>query len=150
MSITERWTGHPPLPSDLRERLPGVTDRLRQGGAKLVYVFGSAAEETGAGTGDRAPGDLDVAVWGLEEDRWLVQADLAEILGTDRLDLVPLEGAGPELAYRIISTGTLLHGESAELENRVETSILRTYQDIAPFRRTQARYLRARNAGHGP
>lgn len=148
MSIAERWTGHPPLPSDLRRRLPGVTDRLRQGGAKLIYLFGSGAEESGIDA--RSPHHVDLAVWGLTEDRWLVQADLAETLGTDRLDLVPLEDAGPELGYHIISTGTLLHADSAELENRVEMSIMRTYHDIAPFRRTQAHYLRARNAAHGP
>lgn len=147
MSIAERWNGHPPLPSDLNKRLPRVVRRLRAGGAKLVYVFGSVAADSGAGTG--GPGDLDLAVWGLEEDRWLVQADVGEIIGTDRIDLVPLEEADPELRYRIVSSGRLLHSTDAELENRIETRILREYQDLAPFRRVQAQYLRTRYPAHG-
>lgn len=148
MSIAERWNGHPPLPSDLEERLPRVIDRLRRGGARLIYLFGSSAPD--ADPGGRPPGDLDLAVWGLEEDRWGVQADVAEVLGTDRVDLVPMEDAGAELRFRIISTGKLLYRSDVGLENQVESRILREYQDLAPFRRTQSRYLRARHASHGP
>lgn len=147
MSIAERWDRHPPLPADLSARLPRVTRRLRDGGAKLIYVFGSAAADADAGA--RRPGDLDLGVWGLEEDRWHVQADVAEILGTDRLDLVPLEEADPELRYRIIASGRLLYAADHELENRIELGILREYQDLAPFRRVQAAYLRARHSRDG-
>ena len=145
MSIAERWKGHPPLPSDLGERLPRVVDRLRAGGAELVYLFGSLAESREP---ERA-GDLDLAVWGLEEDRWSVLADVSALVGTDRVDLIILEQAPVELRYRVVSTGRLLHSESAKIENRVEMSILRQYHDIAPFRATQARYVRERHSGYG-
>lgn len=158
MAIGERWEGHPPLPPDLEERLPRVVDRLRRGGARLVYVFGSAAGSSAEGSSavgisaddGPEPGDLDLATWGLEEDRWEVGADVAEILGTDRLDLVMLEKAGPELRYRIVADGRLLHSDDPALENRLELRILREYQDLAPFRRVQTRYLRARRADRGP
>ncbi|MFW5951829.1 MAG: hypothetical protein ACOCVZ_06930 [Gemmatimonadota bacterium] len=76
-------------------------------------------------------------------------ADVSALLGTDRIDLVMLEQAPIELRYRVVSTGRLLHSESIEIENRVEMSILRQYQDMAPFRATQARYVRERHTAHG-
>lgn len=148
MAIAERWKGHPPLPEGLDEVVPLLVDRLRRGGARLVYLFGSAA--AGPGGGDKEPEDLDIAVWGLEEDRWEVGADLAEILGTDRLDLVILEEAEPELRYRIIADGRVLHSADPALENRVELRILREYQDLAPFRRVQSGYVRDRHGDRGP
>jgi hypothetical protein len=154
MSIAERWKGHPPLPHDLADRLDDVVERLRRGGAQLVYLFGSAASDPAAvepeETTASSPGDLDLAVWGLEEDRWTVLTDLADILGTDRIDLVLLEEANPELRYRVIADGRLLHAADSEVENRVELAILREYQDMAPFRRTQMRYVHERHADYGP
>lgn len=147
MAIAERWKGHPPLPDGLEERLPEVVARLRRAGARLVYLFGSAArlEEE-----DRRPRDLDLAVWGMEEDPWRVRADLEEILATDRLDLLRLEDADPELRFQVVARGRRLHAVSSDLENEVELKILREYQDLAPFRRVQRAYLRARHGVDGP
>ncbi|MFO7894302.1 MAG: nucleotidyltransferase domain-containing protein [Longimicrobiales bacterium] len=144
MSISERWKGHPPVPSDVKAVLPGAVHRLREGGAQLVYAFGSTAADS-----EVEPGDVDLAVWGLEEDRWAVATDLAGILGTDRIDLIQLEEADPELRYEIIASGVILYSADPVLENRIELSFLRQYQDLAPFRRTQMRYVRARHADYG-
>lgn len=143
MAIAERWKGHPPLPADLEARLPRVVDRLREAGADLVYVFGSAvADEL-----EREPHDLDVAVQGLEEDRWRLLADLAELLGTDRIDLVPLEEAGPELRFRIVSEGRLLHSARPETGSRLEIRTVREVQDLSPFLRARIRYVRDGSSG---
>ena len=153
MSIAERWKGHPPLPPDLADRLGAVVGRLREAGARLIYLFGSASGASerpdGPPAEHRAPGDVDLAVWGLAEDRWAVLADVAGILGTDRVDLIFLEEAEPELRYRVIASGELLHSADPELENRIELSYLRGYQDTAPFRRTQMRYVSERHADYG-
>lgn len=71
---------------------------------------------------------------------------MAEILETDRIDLARLEEAEPELRYRVVSEGRLLYGAGPDLENRLELRILREYQDLAPFRRTQRQYLRHRHS----
>lgn len=147
MAIAERWKGHPPLPDDLSDRLPRIVECLRRAGARLVYLFGSVA---GAGEGEgREPADLDLAVWGFEQDRWRVAADVADILGSDRLDLVVLEEADPELRYRVLAGGRLLYSDDPALENRVELKILREYQDLEPFRRVQTAYLRERYRDRG-
>ncbi len=148
MGIAERWKGQPPLPEELEERLPDIVARLRRAGAELIYLFGSAvvADEEN----DRGPQDLDLAVWGMDEDPWRVRADLEEVLETDRIDLVRLEEAEPELRFEVVARGRLLHAGSSELENRIELKILREYRDLAPLRRLQRRYLRARHGLDGP
>jgi predicted nucleotidyltransferase len=146
MGIPERWAGHPPLPHDLEERLPGVVERLQEAGATLVYLFGSV----GRANTERAPADLDLAVLGMTEDRFRVAADLQRVLETDRLDLVRLETADPELRFRVVAEGTLLHSASPDVENRFEEAALRTYRDLAPLRRTQQRYVRQRHGVDGP
>lgn len=148
MGIAERWKGHPPLPDGWEERLPEVVARLRRAGAQLVYLFGSSARRSPEGP--RQPGDLDLAVWGLEEDPGRVRADLEEILETDRLDLVRLEDAAPELRFEVVAQGSRLHADSPDLENRVELKVLREYRDMEPFRLVQRRYLRARHGVDGP
>jgi predicted nucleotidyltransferase len=146
MAIAERWKGHRPLPADLETRLPLAVDRLRDGGAELVYVFGSVAASPTPG---HEPTDLDLAVWGLSQDRWKVLADIGEALGTDRVDLVLLEEAEAELRFKVISEGRLLYRADLETENRIELRFVREYQDLAPFRRVQSHYLRARYTDHG-
>lgn len=164
MAIPERWKGHPPLPEDLEDRLPEVMERLRRAGADLIYVFGSAAGAA-AGDDDRPgdglggdppadapgpPGDLDLAVFGMKEDIAHVRADLAEIVGTDRLDLVQLERADPELRFEVVARGRLLHSGDPGLENDFELGVLREYRDLEPLRRLQNRYVRERHGIDGP
>lgn len=152
MGIPERWKGHPPLPPDLEERLPGIVERLRRGGAELVYLFGSAAQGP---TGDdeaagprREPQDVDLATWGVQElDR--LRPDIEGILGTDRFDIVRMEAADPELRFEIVAKGSLLFSRDAEVENRVEMRVLREYRDMAPFRRRQRELLRERHGIRG-
>lgn len=147
MSIAERWQGHPPLPDGLEKRLSDVVARLRRAGSELIYLFGSAADQTDASA--RKPGDLDLAVWGMDEDVWRVRADLEELLGTDRIDLVRLEDAEAEMRFEVVARGRRLHAEDPSLENAVELAALREYQDLAPFRRVQREYLRARHGSDG-
>lgn len=146
MGVSERWRGHPPLPTDLEERLEEIVERLRAGGAGLVYVFGSAAvhagEEDGPKGPRRPPQDLDMAVWGLEEELDRLRPDIEDLLGTDRFDIVRMETADPELRYDVVARGRLVWARDPELENRVELAALREYRDMAPFRRKQREALR--------
>ncbi|HZD04638.1 MAG TPA: nucleotidyltransferase domain-containing protein [Longimicrobiales bacterium] len=148
MAVAERWKGHPPLPADLEGRLSEVVARLRGAGAGLVYLFGSAAQRRGEG--HPPPGDLDLAVWGMDEEPWRVRADLEEVLGTDRLDLMRLEAADPDLRFEVVACGRLLFSEGPALENAFEAKVLREYRDLAPFRRVQRTYLRRRHGIDGP
>lgn len=59
-AIAERWKGQPPLPERLEERWREIVARLREAGARLVYLFRSAARsDEAAGI---PPGDLGLAV----------------------------------------------------------------------------------------
>lgn len=147
MSTAERWKGHPEVPEDLAAHLPEVVTRLRQAGADMVYLFGSYAAEAG----DRRPppNDLDLAVFAMAEEPRLVRADLEDILGTDRLDLVRLEDADPELRFDVVSRGRLLHSRDTVTENAFELKVLREYRDLAPFRRAQHGHLRRRHGLDG-
>lgn len=58
--------------------------------------------------------------------------------------------ADPELRYQVLVRARRLDAESPERENEVKLKILREYQDMAPFRRVQRRYLRARYGLDGP
>lgn len=147
VAVAERWKGHPPLPADLEERLTRVVARLCRAGARLVYVFGSAARR--CGEGHPPPRDLDLAVWGMDGDPWRVRADVEDILGTDRLDLVRLEEADPDLRFEAVARGRLLFSESPHLENTFEAKVLREYRDLAPFRRVQHAYVRRRHGTDG-
>lgn len=147
MATAERWEGHPPLPDGWEERLADIVTRLQQAGADLIYVFGSSVPS--APGAERAPGDLDLAVWGLKEDIWRVRADVEGILGTDRFDLVRLEDAEPELRFGVIAHGRCLYSRDTHLENEFELGALREYRDLVPFRRIQREHMRARHGVRG-
>lgn len=71
-------------------------------------------------------------------------ADLAEVSGRERVDVVILNGAPVALAYRVLRDGRLLFSrdERARIEHRVRT--VDRYLDMEPFRRVQEQGLRDR------
>lgn len=110
----------------------------------VAYLFGSTARGTA-----RPRSDIDVAVL-LREDgsvlerRLALMADLAEAMGTNRVDVVVLNEAPVALAYRVLRDGRLLlsRDERARIEHRVTT--VDRYIDMEPFRRVQEEGLRHR------
>lgn len=78
---------------------------------------------------------------GSAHDLW---PDLADALGTDRLDLVDLATASPVLRFRVVRDGVLLFAESPATENEFEMAAIREYRDTAHRRRIEDGYVRRR------
>lgn len=112
----------------------------------VAYLFGSAAR------GRAGPlSDLDVAVLlGEGADAASAQldliGDLAAATGTDRVDVVVLNEAPSELAFRVLRDGRLLlcRDDAARVRHRVRTIL--EYLDLEPLRRIVAEGLRRRLA----
>ncbi len=112
----------------------------------VAYLFGSAAR------GRAGPlSDLDVAVLlGEGADPASAQldliGDLAAATGTDRVDVVVLNEAPSELAFRVLRDGRLLlcRDDAARVRHRVRTIL--EYLDLEPLRRIVAEGLRRRLA----
>ena len=86
--------------SRLRERLPEAVRRLRERGARRVWLFGSLAEG-----GVRETSDVDLAVDGLPATGYFgVLADMMAVFGCS-VDLVRLEAASDSLRERILTEG---------------------------------------------
>jgi predicted nucleotidyltransferase len=137
VGIPERWRGRPPLPPDLRARLGRLEELFRRHGVRLAYLFGSAAR-------GEAADDVDLALLvrqGSAHDLW---PEVADALGTDRLDLVDLATASPTLRFRVVRDGRLLFAEDARTENEFEMAAIREYRDTAHRRRIQDAYVRRR------
>ncbi len=99
---------------------------------KLGYLFGSRA------TGTNGPlSDYDFALYLDDRDeakmfdlKIEIQTQLAQTLGTDRVDVVILNLAqSPELKYAVIAEGTLLY-EVEPFRMIVEPRILNEYFDF--------------------
>jgi uncharacterized protein len=94
---------------DIRARIPLVADLLsREFGVRKVVLFGSLAR------GDARPhSDIDLAVEGLSPSQtFRAMARAAEVAGR-HVDLVPIEGARPEVLAIIEREGEVLLGEPA-------------------------------------
>lgn len=113
-----------------REKICAIFKRYPA--VKLGYLFGSRA------TGTSGPlSDYDFALYLEERDeaamfdtKLRIQPDLAQALGTDRVDVVILNLAqSPELKYAVIAEGTLLY-EVEPFRMLVEPRILNEYFDF--------------------
>lgn len=109
----------------------------------VAYLFGSQARGT---AGSRS--DVDVAVllapdWPPARDLDLIDA-VADVVGSERADVVVLNNAPVALAYRVISDGRpiVVNDEGARVRHWVET--VDRYLDMAPLRRTLEQGLRHR------
>jgi len=115
----------------LLEDVRSVFERRRW--VSLAYLFGSRAR--GDAREDR---DFDFAVlasgrprgWGVGE----LQAELVKVLNTadDKVDVLLLNDAPLDLAYKAISEGVLVFERSREERVRYEEWVLRMYLDFKP------------------
>jgi predicted nucleotidyltransferase len=111
-----------------------------------VYVFGSRAREIARRlTGDgvdaaHSESDVDIGVRSLPgtrlsaRDRVRLAADLEDLLGVGRVDLVVLDEVDPFLALEVIR-GELLYCADKDAEAEDELLVLRRAGDLAPFAR---------------
>lgn len=130
--------------TELEDRLRAALERQPE--VLVAYLFGSAAR------GRPGPlSDVDVAVLLAEDSdrtgrRLDLIGDLAAAAGTDEVDLVVLNEAPNELAFRVIRDGRVLlcRDERARVRHRVRTIL--EYLDLEPLRRALAEGLRRRLA----
>jgi uncharacterized protein len=125
----------PPLDDAARGRLAAALDRE---GVVSASLFGSQA------TGMAGPlSDVDVAVWldpALSSDerfdlRLKLMTGSSQAIGTDEVDVIPLNDAPPLLRHRAIRDGRLLVERDARQRVRLDTAAILEYLDTAPLRR---------------
>jgi predicted nucleotidyltransferase len=129
-------------PNEIEARLRSALERHAD--VIVAYLFGSTAR------GRAGPlSDLDVAVLlregaDTEATQLDLIGDLARAAGTDEIDLVVLNDAPNELAFRVIRDGRVLlcRDEAARVHHRVRTIL--EYLDLEPLRRLVAQGLRHR------
>jgi len=104
MTISEKYAGVPSVPVDVKVRLQRLPAFFAQHPIRLAYLFGSVVH---------APEhvqDIDLAI--LPAPGFHFQAfyaDLSELPGTDRLDLVELPQAPLWLREQILRTGVCIY-----------------------------------------
>jgi len=139
MAHRERWRGFAELPPDLERRLTRLVPLLQKRGVALAYLFGSLTH-TGKAN------DVDLAVLVPGGGAYRLRPEIADCLGTERLDLVDLSHAPPALRFEIVRTGRVLYEADPEMRERFEMDTLRLYRDTNHLRRRQAEYLTRRFA----
>lgn len=121
-----------------------VTDRLRalfapEEAVRLGYVFGSRVEEEMGPLSDTDVGVLveDSALDNPTACRARLAHEIGSVLETDAVDLVLLNRAPIELAYRAIAQGTRVYEESRAIRVEYEAYVLGRYGDYLPVLRAQ-------------
>ena len=132
---------------DLMAGLGVICDRY---GIDALYVFGSRALEiaslirSGQPSIGEALSDVDIGVLpkrGIVVDpraKVRLMAELEDLLGVGRIDLVSLPEASPFLAVEIIR-GELLYEADLDRTAVYELFVLRRAADLAPFERERVR-----------
>lgn len=124
MSVREKYASFPPLAEDLMERLRGIPALLERHAVRLAYLFGSCARSP------EEAEDIDLAI--LPDVGFHFQAfyaDLSELLGTDRLDLVELPQAPLWLRQEVLATGTCIYEKPSGERVRWESAVLALLRD---------------------
>lgn len=120
---------------------------FQQHPVRLAYLFGSQATRR-----THPSSDIDIAVL-LDEalppderfaERIRLLGDQSRIFGTDRVDLVMLNGASPLLAYEVLRHGVLLYCADAQTRIEFQVRTLRAYEDTIPLRRILSEAMVAR------
>jgi predicted nucleotidyltransferase len=131
------------------EKLKQLADRHE---LRDVYVFGSRAAEIAARvsgrSAERVPGasDVDIAVEPRQgrrlsaRDRVRLAAELEDLFGAPRVDLVLLHEAGSLLAVDVVR-GELLYTSDPLAQAEHELYILRRAADLAPFQNERVRKI---------
>lgn len=135
----------PGLRMDLEEALAKLKGLFRQKETALAYLFGSYAQAE-----SRAASDIDLAVLLDHRGAELYAAyrelllGVREALGTERFDLLLLNGASPSLQFEVVSRGRLIHAVDEQVLNTFEMDVIRRFQDTAYLRAVQNDYLKRR------
>lgn len=124
MSVREKYARFPPLVDDLKERLQKLPALFERHPVRLAYLFGSCARFP-----EQAQ-DIDLAVLpDVDFNFQAFYADLSELLGTDRLDLVELPQAPLWLRRKILETGKCIWEKIAHEQVRWEGAVRALLRD---------------------
>ena len=122
---------------EIKERAGKLAEQY---GLDLLVLFGS--QVTGF---THKESDVDVAYLSDRklsfEDEILLNTDLTEIFGNDKVSLVNLRQAPPLLAKRIVSEGIVLYAKTSSLFSQLYAQTLRTYEEALPLFELRRRYL---------
>lgn len=142
------------MPSHLRHRrirscygyevIPTIDPIFYSGGSQAPDRAGLSLWLPGTGARGSAS-DYDLALLFSEEpsaqERYTLGHQLAQLLETDRVDLVVLNRAPIELRYGVIATGYLLYEASRAWRVEFEAQTLSRYFDYLPILRCQRKEL---------
>jgi uncharacterized protein len=132
------------LPVDITSRLPDVARFLHSRPDVLfAYLFGSLAAAA-----KKPPGDVDIAVYLTQcedfgEKKLEMLGALADILGTDEIDLIVLNTASLPLAINILKKKRVLVDKEPFERHAFESLTMRKYFDfsIKEMAQLRRRYL---------
>lgn len=128
----------------------GLSSLCRRYGIDALYAFGSRGPEVarlvrfGQSLTDRTTSDVDIGVLpqpGRSLDpraKVRLMAELEDLLGVGRVDLVSLPEAPPFLAVEIIR-GELVYDADPDRAAEYELLVLRRAADLTPFERERVR-----------
>jgi hypothetical protein len=77
--------------------------------------------------GEREPHDLDLAHLTKDQPAWKLWDEIAEAVGSERLDLVDLRRASPVLLFEIVRSGSLLYSSDEAIKERFVLNVLHLY-----------------------
>ncbi|HEV3094133.1 MAG TPA: nucleotidyltransferase domain-containing protein [Solirubrobacteraceae bacterium] len=144
MTVVDERSRVPPLDERALERLARALDRE---GVVAASLIGSQAR------GAAGPlSDVDVGVWHVQELdsearlrlRLELARDCARALGTDEVDVVPLNSASPLMRHRAVRDGRRLIERDRKARVSLEARAIVEYLDTEPLRAELARGLRHR------
>lgn len=133
-----------------RDITGGLSSICLRYGIDALYVFGSRAPEiarlvrSGQSLPDTTASDVDIGVlpkFGSSLDpraKVRLMAELEDLLGAGRVDLVSLPEAPPFLAIEVIR-GELLYDVDPDRSAEYELFVLRRAADLEPFERERVR-----------
>jgi uncharacterized protein len=144
MTVVDERSRVPPLDERALERLARTLDRE---GVVAASLIGSQARGTAGPLSD-----VDIGVWHEEELdsparlqlRLELARDCARALGTDEVDVVPLNGAPPLMRHRAVRDGRRLVERDRKARVSLEARAIVEYLDTEPLRAELARGLRHR------
>lgn len=140
-----------------RDITGGLSSTCFRYGIDALYVFGSRAPEiarlvrSGQSLPDTTASDVDIGVLpksGSSLDpraKVRLMAELEDLFGAGRVDLVSLTEAPPFLALEIIR-GELLYDADPDRSAEYELFVLRRAADLEPFERERVRDVLAGSA----
>ncbi len=120
-----------PIPHNISELLPQTAAYLKARKDVLFgYLFGSLASET-----FKPLSDVDIAIYlkkrNIAEKRLQILGDLADILGTDEVDLVILNTAPLSLQMKILKQKKILADNAPFFRHKYESYTMRAYFDFS-------------------